>query len=189
MHMSLSMFDPVFIIHFSKSKNVKIHQLFPTISPQIDLLITLPQQVTVFVITQNDLAPCRHNVKPFGDPDDDYMYSRICEVKSHCQLTHYGKRKHLGNVIWVHMALPHWPRPTSQIPPCTCSIFHAPLCTCCSRNVQICGAHWCKIVVIEYLTDELWDLKYGSTVYSSQWTDVQSGVFSVWFIHKNLKWP
>ena len=112
-----------------------------------------------------------HVVKPFVGPDDRYMYSRTYEVKSHCQFTHYGQRKHLGNVICMHMAL--------QISPCTCSIFHAPPW---NRNVHKC-AHCFKKVVIKYWTYESWDLRYGSTVYSSQYTSVQSGVFSVWFIH------
>ena len=33
------------------------------------------------------------------------MYRRTIEVKSHCQFTRYGQRKHLGNVICMDMAL------------------------------------------------------------------------------------
>ena len=86
-----------------------------------------------------------------------YMKSRPCEVKSHCQFTHHGQSKHLGNVIcwtWLYYI------PISPIPPWNCFIYHA---TPCNRNVHI-YAHWCRKVVIEYLTYELWYLRYGSTV-------------------------
>ena len=86
-----------------------------------------------------------------------YMKSRTCEVKSHCQFTHYGQSKHLGNVIcwtWLYY------RPISPIPPWNCFIFHA---TPCNRNVHI-YAYRCRKVVIEYLTYKLWYLRYGSNV-------------------------
>ena len=103
---------------------IKIHQLFLTIYSQIDLPITWLNKWFVINDTQNDLAPCRHNVKPFVDPNEDYMYSRTCEVKSRCQFTHYGQRKHLGNFIWMHNALlqTHLKNPTMHM-------FHAPPCS------------------------------------------------------------
>ena len=100
-----------------------------------------------------------HDVKPFVDSDDGYMYSRTCKVKSPCQFTNYGQRKYLGNVIWSGCIWLHY-RPIPQIPPCTCSIFHAPPC---NRNIRI-YANSCKN--IWHMNHGIWNIGLLSTVVS-----------------------
>ena len=78
-----------------------------------------------FVITdtQNDMHSVDTMAKPFVDPDDDYMYSRTCEVKTHCQFTHCGQRKHLGNVICAYRSNTH-PSHKSHHAPIPYSMLH-----------------------------------------------------------------
>ena len=72
-----------------------------------DIHTSDPNKWFVITDTQNDMHSVDTMAKPFVDPDDDYIYSRTCEVKTHCQFTHCGQRKHLGNVIWMHVDLIH----------------------------------------------------------------------------------
>ena len=106
---------------------------------------------------------------PFVNPDDDYMYSRTCEVTFNCLFTHYGKRKHLGNVIWMHIVLlqTYLTNPTMHL-------FHIP----CTTLQQKCTHIYVHIGVRKWLfrnlTYNLWDLRYGSTV-----TAVSGPVFNL----------
>ena len=103
---------------------------------------------------------CVDNVKPFVDPDDDYMYSRTHEAKSHCQLVVVKKIYEMpSGCICLYY------RPISQIPPCACSIFHPPPC---NRNVYTYVHIDVKKVVIEnfIVNNGIWDMGPLPTVVS-----------------------